>query len=68
MLLLLPGVSGGSLDPHGRVRRAAGALERGRYQENQPRSGYHLTKTAGGLLTVLQALQQWVVEAPPVRS
>lgn len=49
----------------------AGVLERRRYQDNPPRSGYHLTAAGKGLVPVLQALRQWgddwAVQAPPVR-
>ncbi len=50
---------------------AAGVLERRRYSDSPPRSGYHLTASGRDLLPVLQALLQWgdrwAAEEPPVR-
>ncbi len=50
----------------------AGVLERRQYQDNPPRSGYHLTASGRGLLPVLEALRQWgdrwAVQMPPVRA
>ncbi len=49
----------------------AGVLDRRRYQDNPPRSDYHLTKAGRGLLPVLHALRQWgdewAVQAPPIQ-
>lgn len=50
----------------------AGVLERRQYQDNPPRSDYHLTASGRGLLPVLEALRQWgdrwAVQEPPVRA
>lgn len=49
----------------------AGVLERRPYQDNPPRSEYHLTQAGKGLRPVLHALRQWgddnAVLEPPVR-
>src|SRR5688572_12667002 len=48
----------------------AGVLEQRQYNDNPPRSGYHLTAAGRDLLPVLQALLQWgdrwVADQPPV--
>lgn len=49
---------------------AAGVLERRPYQDNPPRSGYHLTRAGRELVPVLQVLREWgdrwAVDSPPV--
>ena len=49
---------------------ATGVLEKRRYSDAPPRSGYHLTDSGRDLLPVLQALLQWgdrwVADSPPV--
>jgi DNA-binding HxlR family transcriptional regulator len=48
----------------------AGVLERRQYQDNPPRSDYHLTDAGRALVPVLDALvkwgDEWVVDSPPL--